>query len=554
MRQLSGSDALFLEQEYGNQYVHVCAFGIYDPSTAPGGFVRYKQILEFLTQRLDVSPIFRRRLVRAPLNLDRPYWLDEPAIDIEYHVRHIALPEPGDWRQLMILAARIHARSLDLTKPAWEAWVIEGLDNVPGLPTGSFALLLKIHHAAIDGESGAALVGAIHALQPVPKPREATRKVTIADREPTAVELVARTIGHRVDQTVDAAKLAVDALPLLVSAGRSKLDHLLTPTDDADDATASGHAHGVGKTAPPTRFNAKLSPHRVIATQSFPVGELDALRRLATGATLNDVFMSISSGAVRQYLQDKGELPVQSFNALMPFSTRGENKSGDVGNQVGMISIPVHSHIADPAERLDAIRKQTMVTKAQINPARNAFDARVSDLLPAPVAALVARKTLLPQVNFTLSNVRGPNVPLYMAGARLHTFMPFNVLLDGLGLSITGFSYNGILWISAVADRKMMPDPDVFSACLQSSFHEHQRAAAALAAPAAARAHKPAVATPRLRKTRERAAASTKPRQSVSRGGKPRKAPAATGASGGKRAGGARGWTRDSLYTRAKPR
>ena len=137
MKQLSGTDNLFLAQETGNQRAHVAGLGIYDPSTAPGGKVRFKDGLEFFTGRLDKSAVFRRRLVRAPFDLDRPYWIEEKDIDIEYHVRHIALPCPGDWRQLMIQVARIHARPLDLTKPAWEAYIIEGLDNVRDLPPGS---------------------------------------------------------------------------------------------------------------------------------------------------------------------------------------------------------------------------------------------------------------------------------------------------------------------------------------------------------------------------------------------------------------------------------
>ena len=206
MNQLSGTDNLFLAQETGNQRAHVAGLGIYDPSTAPGGKVRFKDVLEFFTSRLDKSAVFRRRLVRAPFDLDRPYWIEEKDIDIEYHVRHIALPCPGDWRQLMIQVARIHARPLDLTKPAWEAYIIEGLDNVPDLPPGSFALYIKFHHSAIDGQAGAALVGSLHSL--TPEPEAVTRKVItkVVDREPTTLELMARMVGSRIDQAVNATK------------------------------------------------------------------------------------------------------------------------------------------------------------------------------------------------------------------------------------------------------------------------------------------------------------------------------------------------------------
>ena len=147
MKLLSGMDSLFLHMEQGNQYMHVAGLGIYDPSTAPGGKVRFKQILDFFARRLDSAKVFRRRLVVAPLGLDRPYWIDEGDIDTEYHVRHTALPQPGDWRQLMIQVARIHSRPLDRSRPLWEAYVIEGLDHIPGIAKGSFALYVKFRRS-----------------------------------------------------------------------------------------------------------------------------------------------------------------------------------------------------------------------------------------------------------------------------------------------------------------------------------------------------------------------------------------------------------------------
>ena len=164
MEHLAGTDSYFLYTERGNVYNHVASLGIYDPSTAPGGKVRFKDILRYFSKRLDASPLFRRRLVTVPHGVDRPYWLDDPDLDLEFHVRHIALPEPGDWRQLMIQVARIHSRPLDRSRPLWEVYVIEGLDRIPGLPVGSFALFMKFHHASIDGQAGAQLLRAVHSL------------------------------------------------------------------------------------------------------------------------------------------------------------------------------------------------------------------------------------------------------------------------------------------------------------------------------------------------------------------------------------------------------
>ena len=185
MRQLSGTDSLFLRMERGNQYMHVAGLGIYDPSTAPEGKVRFKDVLNFFQTRLEALPVFRRRLVSAPFDLDRPYWIEEPDIDVEFHVRHIALPAPGDWRQLCIQVARIHARPLDRSKPLWEAYVIEGLDQIEGLPRGSFALYFKVHHCAVDGEAGTELLKAIHSLTAEDFSEPVAAQTRYRDREPS---------------------------------------------------------------------------------------------------------------------------------------------------------------------------------------------------------------------------------------------------------------------------------------------------------------------------------------------------------------------------------
>src|SRR4051812_30553212 len=166
MKQLTGTDAMFLQLERGNNVMHVASLSVYDPSTSPTGGVRFKDVLRFFTSRVAQFPQFRRRVVSLPLSLDRPYWVEASSIDVEFHVRHIALPHPGDWRQLCIQVARLHSRPLDLSKPLWEAYVIEGLDKIEGMPPGSFALYTKMHHAIVDGESGTEIMRALHSLSP----------------------------------------------------------------------------------------------------------------------------------------------------------------------------------------------------------------------------------------------------------------------------------------------------------------------------------------------------------------------------------------------------
>ena len=199
MQQLSPQDASFIYLETPHTPMHIGSVGIYDPSTAPGGFVRLKDILEFIGSRLSGARSFRRRLVRVPFDLDHPYWIEDPEFDIEFHVRPIALPRPGDWRQLCIQVARLHARPMDLSKPLWEFTIVEGLDNVEGLPPGCFALVSKVHHAAIDGMSGVEMSAAVHDLDAEMTPRDAEDRWQ-PENMPKVADLLARSYANSLVQ------------------------------------------------------------------------------------------------------------------------------------------------------------------------------------------------------------------------------------------------------------------------------------------------------------------------------------------------------------------
>ena len=252
MQQLTGMDASFLHSEMDNAPMHIGPLLIYDVSTAPDGFVRFKDILRTFEERLDRSTVFRRKLANVPLNLDQPYWVEDEHFDLEFHVRHIALPKPGDWRQLCIQVARLHARPLDRSRPLWEAYVIEGLDNVEGLPKGSFALFLKIHHAAIDGATGTEIIGAIHdlsvAAEPVPE-ANAWRP----ERMPGNVTLLWRASLANLRHPFRLAKVVGKSAPawrrLRVGEKEKKFRSL-------------GEKER-------TRFNGPISPHRVFGAVNY---------------------------------------------------------------------------------------------------------------------------------------------------------------------------------------------------------------------------------------------------------------------------------------------
>jgi diacylglycerol O-acyltransferase len=477
MKQLSGTDNLFLQMEHGNQHLHVAGLGIYDPSTAPGGKVRFKDVLHFFESRLDASPVFRRRLVNVPFDLDRPYWIEDADIDVEFHVRHIALPHPGDWRQLCIQVARIHSRPLDLSKPLWEAYVIEQLNNIPGLPPGSFALYIKFHHCAVDGEAGTEIIKAIHSLAAEEFGETAEPATRYRDREPSAIELYSRALAHNVGRVPKLARFTFDTATRLAGMGAGALGDLPRLLEAVELPKAAQLAATLRK-PPATRFAAKVSAHRVVEVVGLPLASMKVLRSQLGDATINDLFMTTVGGALHEYLSSKGELPEQTLTCMVPMSFRGADKSADVGNQVGMAVMPLHTEIADPLDRLNAIRRGAAKAKAMAGAVGRDLAARIFDVLPGAANEFVTRKLVLPQMSIVVSNVRGPDVPLFMAGARLVNFAPISIVLDGLGLNVTAFSYNGTMWLCAVACRSMLPDPAFFADCLRNAFHALERAAA----------------------------------------------------------------------------
>jgi WS/DGAT/MGAT family acyltransferase len=228
---------------------------------------------------------------------------------------------------------------------------------------------------------------------------------------------------------------------------------------------------------PATRFQGKVSPHRVVDVLGLPLASMKAIRTRLPEATINDLFMTTVGGALHEYLGAKGELPEQTLTCMVPMSFRGSAKAADVGNQVGMAVMPLHTEIRDPIDRLHAIRRGAAKAKAMAGVLGRDVAAKVFDILPAAASEFVTRRLVLPQMSIVVSNVRGPDVPWFMAGARLVNFAPVSIAFDGLGLNVTGFSYNGTLWICFVACRDMLPDPAFLADCLRNAFHSLEHAA-----------------------------------------------------------------------------
>lgn len=479
LRQLQGMDASFVALESPTSPMHIGSILIYNPETAPDGFVRFKDILTFFESRMKLSKTIRQRMVRVPFDLDYPYWIEDPEFDLEYHVRHIALPKPGDWRQLCIQAARIFARPLDLNKPPWEFTVVEGLDNIEGVAPGSFAMVTKVHHAAIDGMSGIDLMEAMHTLAPDEPPPEGPDNWK-PEGIPGPVELLGKAYVGALTNPAKQLEVAAKAAPGLANAVKGLVTKQFKLSRDM--------------VAPRTRFNRKISAHRVVEGRSFPLADIKSIRKLEPGAKVNDVFLAIIGGAMRKYLLAKDDLPAATLTAMAPISVRSGDEKGDMGNQVAAMIAPLGTHLEDPAERLAYVHSKTTNSKAMTDAmgARNMTE--VSKVSPALYMSLgaqlytrlgLANRGVGPMFTTVVTNVPGPPVPIYSSGARLESMMGLICLTDGMGLAHTVQSYVDEATICFTACRDLLPDPDFYVQCIEESFAELHGAAAASAAPKA---------------------------------------------------------------------
>ncbi|HEU4840071.1 MAG TPA: wax ester/triacylglycerol synthase family O-acyltransferase [Ilumatobacteraceae bacterium] len=464
MQQLSGQDASFIYSERPHAPTHITSISIYDPSTAPGGEVTFADVLEHLDARLHLARAFRQKVVRVPGDLDHPYWVEDGEFDLEYHVRQLALPRPGDWRQFCVQAARLHARPLDLSKPLWELYVIEGLDAVPGVPDGCFGFVLKVHHAAVDGKSGVEMITAIHGqsaeiIDP-PPPLVPWQP----ESDPSPLSLYARA-------TLNAVRVPGRAMRL---AGR------LTPgLGRAAAALRSSGDRSTSDLAPGTRFSGPVTAHRVLDARTFPFRALRPMRDAVPGATVNDVALSVIGGALRAYLDELGELPATSLRAMTPVSVRTESERSDLGNQVSAMMVSLATDIADPVERLAAVQRSTSGSKevTQAIGARNLTE--LSQLAPGlligvgtRLSSRFARRGQAGLVNTVVTNVPGPRQPLYFAGARSLRTFGAGPVVDGMGLINIVGSYEEQFVLSFTACREMMPDPERYADALEAAFDE----------------------------------------------------------------------------------
>ncbi|MCP5025880.1 MAG: wax ester/triacylglycerol synthase family O-acyltransferase [Actinomycetia bacterium] len=463
MRQLTATDAAFLNLECHRTPMHLTSLLIFDQSETPGGFVSFEQILQTVNERASLLPTYRERLLKVPLDLGYPWWYDDGEFDAEFHVRQLALPKPGDWHQLCIQTARLASRPLDLTRPLWEMTVIEGLDHVEGIPAGSLAMVLKTHHSAIDGASGMQLLATLLDSEPQPDPIEPG--AVIRDSRPSPGRLVQMALASTIRQPARLAKTVATGLPgvgnLVKRVGETGFD-----------------PSGLGQ-APSTRFGAKVTPHRVFEGTTIELDDLRPVKGLVDGATVNDVILSIVGGTVRRYLDVHGELPDKSLITAVPISVRSEGDTTP-GNQLSAMVMPLHTDIADPIERLAAVRQSAVESKLMSEAVNATHLLDAASQVPAGLATLGMR--LVTQLglsqqgrrvfNTTVTNVPGSAKPSYMGGARLVGHFGMGPIQDGAGLFHAVMGVERRLFLSVTACRETLPDPAFYRQCMDDSVAE----------------------------------------------------------------------------------
>jgi diacylglycerol O-acyltransferase / wax synthase len=467
MKQLTPMDSHFFYFEAPNQPMMIGSLWLCDQRTAPGGLVRHKDILQYVSDRLNTTSYFRRRLEQAPLQLDDPYWLEDENFDLEYHVRHVGLPQPGDWRQLCIFTARTMSRSVDMERAPWEIYIIEGVNRVEGMPEGSFAVLIRFHHAYVDGKSSLELSTAM--MEATSEHKYGLRpRVEVAERAPTRLEMWARTTPRMIGQSF-----------------RSMRAGVLFTRKAAELAWRMRAEPEKAKLRPPkTIFNVGVSPHRSYGGYAWHIPEIKRIRKLQPGSTLNDVLIAIIAGGMRRYLQHHNALPVNhSLTAMCPVSIRPEEARHEGGNLISAMFIPIGTDIDDPVLRLEVVARNTKkgvpLAKEVLCDLTNA----AGDMIPPYMRAFagwVEHKarfaSRMPLFNTVITNV--PGIPgmetKYFAGAKICSVFPLVPVSDGMGISHGMTGIYDWLNLGVLADRKIVQDMDFYITCIDESTREYK--------------------------------------------------------------------------------
>jgi WS/DGAT/MGAT family acyltransferase len=461
---LTAVDASFLSNESSSSHMHVGAVMIFE-----GPPPRYVDLVEHIRGRLNLVPRFRQKLVVPPLEAGRPLWADDVNFNLSYHIRHSALPEPGGEAQLKRLAGRVFSQQLDRSKPLWEMWLVQGLER------DRFAVLTKTHHAMVDGISGVDIGTVLFDLEPVPTPQPVEDE-WVPQKQPGTAELVGRGLGDAIGMPIKLAERAVEAVRHPETTARKAVEAL-----EGLSEVLSGFADP----APDVPLNHEIGPHRRYV---WARSELATFKRIKDtfGGTVNDVVLAVVTGSLRDWLQHRGvRTEGLELRALVPVSIRAADERGNLGNRIVLIRGPLPVYIEDPIRRLNTISAEMADLKNSKQALGAEVISRFNDFAPPTLLAQASRINFTTRLfNLIVTNVPGPQIPLYVLGRELEEVFPVAFLPQNHALAVAIMSYHGKVGFGLLADYDSMEDIEMLGAGINNALAELEEAAGESAAAA----------------------------------------------------------------------
>ncbi len=461
---LTAVDASFLSNESSSSHMHVGAILIFE-----GPPPRYVDLVEHVRGRLNLVPRFRQKLVVPPLEAGRPLWADDVNFNLSYHIRHTALPEPGGEAQLKRLCGRVFSQQLDRSKPLWELWLVQGLER------DRFALLTKTHHAMVDGISGVDIGTVLFDLEPVPAPAPVEER-WVPQKSPSTAELVGRGIGDAIGMPIALAGRAVEAVRHPETTARKAVEGLEALTEVFGQ---------FADPAPDVPLNHEIGPHR---RYIWARSELATFKRIkdSLGGTVNDVVLAVVTGSIREWLHSRGvRTEGLELRALVPVSIRAEDEHGNLGNRLTAMRGPLPVYIEDPVRRLQVISEEMAGLKESKQALGAEMISRFNDFAPPTLLAQAGRLNFSTRLfNLLVTNVPGPQIPLYVLGRELEEVFPVAFLPQNHRLAVAIMSYHGKIGFGLLADYDSMEDIELLGAGINNALAELEAAASESAAAA----------------------------------------------------------------------